>query len=136
MGSFSKQTQLLEDALAQCSNRGLVADKAIVEDNLAVTYFEKGKLEDAKTQWLNALSDGVTSSNLVLQADVIVAISALAQATGRVSEALDLANRAVDLARKSKNLYIQARALGELGRLQLAVGKRAEARASVERPFR
>ena len=85
---------------------------------------------------MNALADGVQSSNIVLQADTLVALSVLAQATGKLPEALDLASQAVDLSRKSKNLYIQARALGELGRLQLTAGKKPDARVSVEEALR
>lgn len=135
-GDFAKQIELLQNALARCANKGLVSDKAIVEDNLAAAYFAQGKLEDAKKQWVNAISDGVDSSNLVLQADVLVAMSALAQAPGHLSEAVDLATRAIDLARTGKSFYVQARALGELGRLQLVLGKTAEARASIEEALR
>ena len=135
-GKYSEGTQSVQKALARCVAKGLLADRAIVEDVLASMYFSQGHLEDAKKQWANALSDGDTSSNLALQADTLVALSASAQASGSLPEALDLANRASDLARKSKSLYIQARALGELGRLQLAAGKKAEARASIEEALR
>src|ERR1017187_6610397 len=101
-GDFSKQTGVLRDALAQCTNKGLVADKAIVEDTLAGAYFSQGKLEDAKKQWANAMSDGVDSDNLTLQADVLVAMSGLAQAAGHLSEAVDLATRAINLARTDR----------------------------------
>jgi CHAT domain-containing protein len=96
----------------------------------------EGELDDAKQQWRNALSDGGTSQNLALQADVLVAMSGFSQVAGNLPEALDLANRASDLARKGKSLYLQARALGELGHLQLAAGKNAEARASIEEALR
>jgi CHAT domain-containing protein/tetratricopeptide (TPR) repeat protein len=135
-GDYAESMNQLERALAYCAMKGYVADKAIIEDGLAVAYFGRGKLGDAKRLWASALSDGVDASNLVLQADVMVALSTLSQAAGNQTGALDLANQAVDIARKSKNLYIQARALGELGRLQLVVGKRAEARASVEEALR
>jgi CHAT domain-containing protein/tetratricopeptide (TPR) repeat protein len=135
-GDYAESMNQLERALAYCAMKGCVADKAIIEDGLAVAYFGRGKLGDAKRLWASALSDGVDASNLVLQADVMVALSTLSQAAGNQTGALDLANQAVDIARKSKNLYIQARALGELGRLQLVVGKRAEARASVEEALR
>ena len=135
-GRYSEGKQSLQKALARCVAGGLVADKAIVEDRLAGAYFVDGKLDDAKQQWRNALSDGGTSQNLALQADVLVAMSAFSQVAGNLPEALDLANRASDLARKGKSLYLQARALGELGHLQLAAGKKAEARASIEEALR
>jgi tetratricopeptide (TPR) repeat protein len=85
---------------------------------------------------LGALSDSTKTASLVLQADILVALSSMAQASGNSTEALDIASRAVDLARKSKNLFIQSCALGELGRLQLALGKQTEARNSVEEALR
>jgi tetratricopeptide (TPR) repeat protein len=131
-GNYSERTQSLQKALARCEEKEFLADKAIVEDYLGVAYLSDGKVEEATRQWANALSDGVNSQNLVLQADVLVGLSVLSQQAGNVAEALDLANRASELARKSKSLYLQSRALGELGRLQLALGKKADARASVE----
>ena len=40
--------------------------------------------------------------------------------------------RPVSRSRKSKSLYIEARVLGELSRLQLLANKQADARASIE----
>jgi deoxyadenosine/deoxycytidine kinase len=64
-------------SLGACDEAGALADRAIIEDNFAVYYFTQGKLEDAKSQWLKSLSDAVAVENLVLQADVLVALSAL-----------------------------------------------------------
>jgi CHAT domain-containing protein/tetratricopeptide (TPR) repeat protein len=135
-GSYDELVSQLQRALELCVKKGFVADKAIVEEDVAAAYFAQGKLDEAKKHWLSALSDGVEASNLVLQADVLVALSSLSQAGGNQTAALDLMNRASDLARRSKNLYVLARALGELGRLQLAAGKKADARASVEEALR
>jgi Tfp pilus assembly protein PilF len=71
-------------------------------------------------------------SNLVVQADVLVALSALSQQGTPRSIPEGRASQALNLAKKSKNFYIESRALGELGRLQLLAGKSADARASVE----
>lgn len=135
-GKYSERTQSLQKALARCEEKGFIADKGIVEDHLGVAYASEGKVEEATKQWANALSDGINSQNLVLQADVLVGLSVFSQQAGNVAEALDLANRALELARKSKNLYLESRALGELGRLQLALGKKADAAASVEEALR
>jgi len=135
-GNYTESMAQLQRALEVCLKKGIVADKAIIEDSLAVAYFRQGDLNSAKKQWINALSDGVDVSNLVLEADVMVALSSLSQAAGNQTAALDLANQALEVARKSKNLYVTARALGEFGRLQLVMGKHAEARASVEEALR
>ena len=135
-GSYSESFQQLQKALDLCTSKGLVADKPLIEAKLGVASFVQGKLDDAKEYWVRSLSDSQSGSNLVLQADVLVAISSMAQAAGNLTEALDLITKALDLARKSKNLFMQSRCLGELGRLQLTQGKREEARASVEEALR
>lgn len=135
-GSYSESFQQLQKALDLCTSKGLVADKPLIEAKLGIASFVQGKLDDAKEYWVRSLSDSQSASNLVLQADVLVAISSMAQAAGNLTEALDLITKALDLARKSKNLFIQSRCLGELGRLQLTQGKREEARASVDEALR
>ncbi len=122
----------LQKALEFSTKQKSPSDRAIIEDKFAVYYFTQGKLEGAKVQWLNALSDGVAVSNLVLQADVLVALSALQQANGHLDQAMKAVDQALDLSRKSKSLYIESRVLGELSRLQLLVGKQADARTSIE----
>jgi CHAT domain-containing protein len=132
LGNYEECFATLQTALDFSTRRNSLGDKAIVEDHLAVAYFTQGKLNDAKSQWLSSLSDGIAVSNLVLQADVLVALSALSQQEGDLNQSLRLANQALDLARKSKNLYIQSRALGELGHLQLLMGRPVDARASLD----
>ena len=74
----------------------------------------------------------MAASNLVLQADVMVALAALQQVSGHFDQAMKAVAQALDLSRKSKSLYIESRVLGELSRLQLLAGKQADARASIE----
>jgi tetratricopeptide (TPR) repeat protein len=132
LGNYGECLSFLQLALKLATKQKSLADRAVVEDTLAVYYFQQGRLEEAKSQWLNSLSDGVAVSNLVLQADVLVALSALSQQGGDLDQSLKGANQAVELAKRSKNFYIESRALGESGRLQLLAGKTADARASVE----
>jgi len=135
-GNYADGFQQLQKALDLCTQKGLLADKALLEAKLAVAYFVQGKLEDANQQFLNSFADSTKTGNLVLQADTLIALTALAQASGKMDKALGLATRALDLARKSKNFWIQSRCLGELGRLQLVVGKLTEARTSLEEALR
>jgi CHAT domain-containing protein len=132
LGEYDDCRTFLEKALELATKQRSVADKAIVEDVLGAYYFAQGKLEGAKSQWLNSLSDGVTVSNLVLQADVLVALSGLQQASGHLDEAMKTMNQALGLSRKSKSLFIESRVLGELGRLQTMAGKPNDAQASIE----
>lgn len=132
VGNYEESFATLQKALEFATEQKSAGDKAIVEDHLAVAYFTQGKINDAKSQWLNSLSDGIAASNLVLQADVLVALSALSQQEGDLNQSVRLATQALDVARKSKNLYIQSRALGELGHMQLLMGKPVDARASLD----
>src|SRR5713226_2111198 len=132
LGNYGECFTSLQKALELATKQRSVSDRAIVEDKFAVYYFTQGKLEDAKSQWLNSLSDGMAVSNLVLQADVLVALSALQQASGHLDQAMKAAAQALELSRKSKSLYMESRVLGELSRLQLLAGRKADARASIE----
>jgi CHAT domain-containing protein len=132
LGQYGECLKFLQKALELATSQKALADRAIVEDKFAVYYFTQGKLEDAKAQWINSLSDGVTVSNLVLQADVLVALSALQQISGHLDQAMKTAQHALDLSRRSKDFYIESRVLGELSRLQLLAGKQADARVSIE----
>jgi CHAT domain-containing protein len=135
-GKYSEAFQQLQTALKAADSKRLVGEKALIEAKLGSSYFVLGKVPEAKQQFLSALADGVETGNLVLQADTLVALAGIAQLEGNLQEALDGTTRALDFARKSKNLFIQSRCLGELGHLQLTAGKREEARASVEEALR
>jgi tetratricopeptide (TPR) repeat protein len=131
-GNYPEVLVQLQKAIDLCVRKGFLADKALLEAKLGSDLFLQGKLEDAKKQWISAFSDSTQTGNLVLQADTLVALSGMAQAAGNMHEALDLAAQALNLAKKSKDFFIQSRCLGELGRLQLTVDRRDEARASIE----
>jgi len=135
-GKYSESFHELQKALDLSVSRGSLADKGLIEAKLGATYFLQGRLEDARQQWVNSISDSLKTNNLVLQTDTLVALASMAQVSGNLAEAIDLAGKALVLARRSKNLFIQSRCLGELGRLQLTMGKREEARASVEEALR
>ena len=132
LGNDGECLTFLQKALELATKEKSVADRGIVEDKFAVYYITQGKVEDAKLQWVHSLSDGMAISNLVLQADVLVALAALQQAGGHLDQAIKAVNQALDLSRKSKSLFIESRVLGELSRLQLLAGKQADARASIE----
>jgi tetratricopeptide (TPR) repeat protein len=135
-GEYDRAFLLLQKALELCSKKDLRADKALIEDKIGATYALRGNFELAKQNFLSAYSDSTDIGNLVLQADALIGLSSIAGSYQKMDEALDLANRALEIARKSKNLWIQSRCLGELGRLQLNLGKTVDARASVEEAVR
>ena len=131
-GAFSD----CKTAVELAGKKGLVADRGIAEDTVAVGYFEQGKLDEAEQFFQASLQDATDSSNLVLQADVLVALSGYAQLTGNVPGALQLLHQALDRANESKDLYIKSRVLGELGRLQIVSGQVPEGRDSLEQALR
>ncbi|HWZ44766.1 MAG TPA: CHAT domain-containing protein [Candidatus Saccharimonadales bacterium] len=135
-GNYPEAFQHLQKALDLCVKKGFLGDRALVEARMSVVYFLQGKIEDTKRLRLSSLTDSLKTGNLVLQADTLVALFTMAQVSGNMNEALDLATKALDVARKSKNFWIQSRALGELGRLQLVMGRPEEARASIEEALR
>src|ERR1019366_4701802 len=114
LGNDGECLTSLQKALELATKQKSLADKGIVEARLGVYYFTQGKLEDAKSQWVSSLSDGMAVSNLVLQADVLVALAALQQGSGHLDQALNTVNQALDSSRKRKRLYIESRVLGEL----------------------
>ncbi len=132
LGNDAECLTFLQRALELATKEKSVADRGIVEDRFAVYYFTQGNIETAKSHWVNSLSDGVAVSNLVLQADVMVALSALQQTSGHLDQAMSTVNQALDFSRKAKSLYMESRVLGELSRLQLLASKQIEARASIE----
>jgi len=83
-GNYADGFQQLQKALDLCTQKGLLADKALLEAKLAVAYFVQGKLEDANQQFLNSFADSTKTGNLVLQADTLIALTALAQASGKM----------------------------------------------------
>jgi CHAT domain-containing protein len=135
-GNYGQVEQTLQKALARCIEKGLIADRAIVEARLAVLYFSKGQLDQARDHFQNSFSDAVSTSNLALQADTLVALASFSQAIGKTTEAVATLTKALDVSRKSKNLFIQSRVLGELGQMQLALGHKTEARASIDEALR
>ena len=132
MGKYADCPPYFAKAIELATKDKSLADRGIVEDKFAAYYFTQGSLDDAKSQWIRSLSDGVAVSNLVLQADDLVALSGLEQASGHPDRAMQLMTEASEVARKSKNLYILSRALGELTRVQLLAGKLGNARSSIE----
>jgi CHAT domain-containing protein/tetratricopeptide (TPR) repeat protein len=132
LGHYEEYLPLLQKALEVASKKQSHSDAAIIEDRIAVYYFIQGKLDDAKTYLLKSLSDATSSSNLVVQADVLVRLSVLQQAGGELDQALKTVEQALVISKQCKSLYIESQALGEQGRLQLLNHKTAEARSSIE----
>ncbi len=123
---------LLSRALAIATQRSLISDKAILEDKIGDYFISEAQLEQGKAALLQAEEDALSLQNQVLQAYIMVDLSLVARTYEAPAESLTLANRAMDLARKSKNLWIQSLSLGELGLSQLQNEKPDDAKSSLQ----
>jgi len=132
IGNYDVAFSKAKTALDLAETKRLVGDKALAEQLVAIGYFGSGKVEDSLKLYRASLQDAIDSSNLVLQADVLVALSTSPQSQGNLTGALDLLTRALELANQSKNIIIKARVLGELGKIQLLAGKIEEGSKSVQ----
>ncbi len=119
-------------ALDLAKTKGLVGDRAIAEDSVAIGYFVLGKLDESVKLYQASFQDAIESSNLVLQAEVLVALSIAPQFQANFPGAIELVSKALDRANQSKSLYERAHVLGELARLQIASGQIDQGRKSVE----
>jgi tetratricopeptide (TPR) repeat protein len=116
-----------ERAIRIADNRRLIHDRALIESALAVALVGQGQLDPAFRVFQQALQDAIDSRNEVLQADTLISLASQAQMKGNTPEAMGLVERALSIAERNNSLYERARALGELGRLKLLVGKTDEA---------
>ena len=119
-------------ALELAEKKGLVGDRAIAEEVVAIEYATLGKLDDALRLYRESLQHAIDSSNAVLEADVLVSLSTWPQMQGNLAGALELITKAFDAANRSQNLLVKSRVLGELGRLQVASGQVEAGRKSIE----
>ena len=113
----------LQKAVHIADVRGLIRDRALAEAILASAYIGQAKIDLAFSTFQKALQDAIDSKNAVLEADVLIALASEAQLKGNTDQAAVLISRALNLSEKSGSLYEKARALGELGKLQLSLGK-------------
>jgi CHAT domain-containing protein/tetratricopeptide (TPR) repeat protein len=124
-------TRKVQEALQLADSRGLVGDRAVLESYLASALIAQGKTNEASLVFQQALQDSVDAKREVLQADILTSVSSDAQMKGNTQGAIDLVTKALSLSEKTGNLYGKARALGELGRFQLILGKNEQAATSI-----
>jgi len=122
----------IQKALQIADDRGLIRDRALVEATLASAHIGEAKIELAFTTFQRALQDAIDSKNAVLEADILISLASEAQLKGNTLQATDLISRALSISEKSGSLYEKSRALGELGRMKLLLGKSDEAAQSID----
>lgn len=131
-GEYERAVSNSQQALKLANDKKLVADRSIAEESLASAYFASGNSEDSMKYYQASLQDAIDSSNLVLQADVLVALSSFRVLQGNLAGALELLGKAKNRADESKSQYIRSRALGELGHTQVLSGQVALGEASID----
>jgi len=129
---MSDRVDKFQEALKLAESRGLLRDRALVQANLASAYIGLAQIELAFSTFQKALQDSIDSKNGVLEADILISLASEAQMRGDTPHGVDLISRALDISETSGSRYEKARALGELGRLRLLLGKTDEARDSIE----
>ena len=123
----AEQVERIQKALQIADKRGLLRDRALVEAVLALAVIGEGKFEMGFVSFQKALQDSMDTKNEVLEADILLSLASEAQIKGNNQKALDLVSRALVISERNANLYEKARALGELGRMKLLMGKTSEA---------
>src|SRR6266496_1172761 len=122
----------VQKALQIAESRELVGDRAVVEALLASASIMQGNIDQAFIIFRKALQDSIDAKREILEADILVSLASEGQLKGNTQEAVDLVTSAVSLSEKTANLYGKARALGELGRLRMLLGKYDEASSLID----
>lgn len=135
-GKYDEAFKEDQQALDVAKRAGFSGDIALAEDTLASAEFISGRVQPGWSLDRDALQKAIDSSNFVLQADILTSLSSYSQSAGNMKGALSLLAQALDAAEKSKSLYIKSRVLGEMGRLQLLVGEKDNAKKSLDEALR
>jgi CHAT domain-containing protein len=135
-GEYDDAAAKAAKALALARAKGFVGDRALAETAVGEATAAKGKLTEALVFYRAALQDAVDSSNPVLESQLLGIFAAYSQVGGRLDESLSLLAKGVDAARRSQNVYAISSALGAQARVQIATGKAADARKSLEEALR
>lgn len=135
-GKYDQAFDEDQQALDIAKRATFSGDIALAEDTLASAEFISGRVQVGWDLNRDALQKAIESSNLVLQADILTSLSAYSQSAGNSKGALSLLAQALDAAGRSKSLYIKSRVLGEMGRLQLLMGEKEEAKNSLDEALR
>ena len=130
--SMEDRVEIIQKALKLADTRGLVGDRAVAEAVLASAYIGQAQTDLAFNTFRRALQDAVDSKNSVLEADILISLATEAQLKGNIPESTELVSKALGLSEKSGNLFLKARALGEIGRLKLFAGKLDEAGRAID----
>ncbi len=130
--SANQRFERLQKAVTLADKRGLVGDRALAEALMASTYIGRGELELGFATARKAMQDSIDAKNEVLEAEILISLAAEAQVKGNSQQATDLVTHALNISAKTGSLYEKAHALGELGKLQLTLGKIDDAGKSLD----
>ena len=131
LGDLEGALQIAKKAWDLCQSRGLESDLPIAGLQLSSLSISKGEIDVGRDLLNKSLEAAAERSNVVLEAQILVSLAALREMVGDRKGALDTNTRALQKAQMGKSLYVQARALGEMGRMWLAAGVLKDARTSL-----
>jgi hypothetical protein len=133
IGDLEAAGQLLGKAEELCRSRRLTSDVPIVLAHLASLSISNGNIEKARDLLAQALESAAERSNTVLEAQILVSVASLKEMAGDRPAALLTDKTALEKAESGKSLYVQSRALGEIGRILIGAGSIREARTSINK---
>jgi tetratricopeptide (TPR) repeat protein len=133
VGDLEVTGQLLGKAQELCRSRRLTSDVPIVQIGLASLSISSGNIDNARDLFTQALQFAAERSNMVLEAQILVSLAALKEMAGDRTGALETDRKALAKAESGKSLYVQSRALGEIGRILLGAGAIGEAQTSINK---
>ncbi len=131
LGDLEGALQDAKKAWDLCQSRGLESDLPIAGLQLSALSISKGEIDIGRDLLNKSLEAAAERSNVVLEAQILVSLAALREMSGDRKGALDTDTRALQKAQTGKSLYVQSRALGEIGRMWLAAGVIKDARTSL-----
>jgi len=131
LGDLEGALQVAKKAWDLCQSRGLESDLPIAGLELSALSISKGEIDVGRDLLNKSLEAAAERSNVVLEAQILVNLAGLREVSGDRKGALETNTRALQKAQMGKTLYVQARALGEIGRMWLAAGVIKDARTSL-----
>lgn len=129
IGAWADQ---LQKSLQIADSRGLVGDRAVLEAYSAFASMGQLSSTEAFVLFRKALQDSIDAKREILEADILISLSVEEQMKGNNQQAVELITDALGLTARTGNLYGKARALGELARLKLSLGKTDDASNAID----
>jgi CHAT domain-containing protein len=112
-GDYVAGEMSLNRAVARCTRENFQADCALLKGMLGQWKFLQGNIEAAEELYVSAYDGAIRSGNQVLQADLLISQCSKYRINDDINGARGQIARAVEVAQKSRNRLVLARAYAE-----------------------